>query len=70
MGVWDTVISVFDDKFHPIIDALGIKDTSLPNNVDVARHALAIQENRKPYLPTLYKRTNAKDDLKQVCIRR
>lgn len=49
MGVWDTVGSVY-----ATIDALRIKDTSLPATVDIALHALSLQENRKAFLPTLW----------------
>lgn len=49
VGVWDTVGSVY-----ATIDALRIKDTSLPATVDIALHALSLQENRKEFLPTLW----------------
>lgn len=47
--VWDTVGSVFNT-----IDALHIKDTSLPACIDVALHALSLQEDRQVFLPTLW----------------
>ncbi|KZT09411.1 uncharacterized protein LAESUDRAFT_552679 [Laetiporus sulphureus 93-53] len=47
VGVWDTVGSVYNQ-----IDALSIKDTDLPATIDVALHALSLQENRKKFLPT------------------
>ncbi|KAF9225781.1 hypothetical protein BS17DRAFT_699538 [Gyrodon lividus] len=60
VGVWDTVGSVYNT-----IDALNIKDTSLPVTVDAALHAISLQENRKKFLPTLW--TPPKDGLgKQV----
>ena len=70
VGVWDTVGSVYGT-----IDALNIKDTSLPATIDVALHALALQENRESFLPTLWtlpesnkvKRGNDIQVLKQVC---
>ncbi|KAF8843830.1 hypothetical protein BDN67DRAFT_896119 [Paxillus ammoniavirescens] len=49
VGVWDTVGSVYQT-----IDALNIKDTSLPATVDVALHAISLQENRQKFLPTLW----------------
>lgn len=49
VGVWDTVGSVYKT-----IDALDIKDTSLPATIDVALHGLSLQENRKKFLPTLW----------------
>ena len=70
VGVWDTVGSVYNT-----IDALNIKDTSLPPTIDIALHALALQENRQRFLPTLWtlpetnkvKRGNSTQVLKQVC---
>ena len=60
---------------YKAIDALSIKDTSLPPTVDIALHALALQENRKEFLPTLWtlpetnitKRGNNTQVLKQAC---
>ncbi|GBE84207.1 hypothetical protein SCP_0601850 [Sparassis crispa] len=49
VAVWDTVGSVLNT-----IDALSIKDTSLPPTIDVALHALSLQENRQKFLPTLW----------------
>ncbi|KAG1730060.1 hypothetical protein EDB19DRAFT_2012156 [Suillus lakei] len=49
VGVWDTVGSV-----DSTLDALAIKDTSLPATVDIALHALALHENREKFLPTLW----------------
>lgn len=49
VGVWDTVGSVQGQ-----IDALSIKDTNLPPTVQYAFHALALQENREKFLPTLW----------------
>ncbi|KAF9817313.1 hypothetical protein IEO21_03573 [Rhodonia placenta] len=65
IGVWDTVGSVYGE-----IDALSITDTSLPGTVDVALHALSLQENRKKFLPTLWEKPKgglgANQILKQV----
>lgn len=64
--MWDTVGSVYNT-----IDALSIKDTSLPASVDVALHALSLQENRQKFLPTLWTvpagGLRAGQVLKQVC---
>jgi hypothetical protein len=49
VGVWDTVGSVYKT-----IDALNIIDTSLPATIDVALHAISLQENRQMFLPTLW----------------
>ncbi|KIK79435.1 hypothetical protein PAXRUDRAFT_161314 [Paxillus rubicundulus Ve08.2h10] len=49
IGVWDTVDSVYGT-----IDALSIKDTSLPAKIDIALHAISLQENRQKFLPTLW----------------
>ena len=70
VGVWDTVGSVYNT-----IDALNIKDTSLPPTIDIALHALALQENRGKYLPSLWtlpetnkvKRGNTTQVLKEAC---
>lgn len=66
VGVWDTVGSVFDE-----INALSIKDKSLPATVKVALHALSIHENREEFLPTLWKtppggKLGAQQTLKQI----
>ena len=49
VGVWDTVGSIYNT-----IDALSIQDTSLESTIDIALHALSLQENRQKYLPTLW----------------
>jgi hypothetical protein len=36
------------------VDALRLEDTVLPASVDVALHALSLQENRKEFRPTLF----------------
>ncbi|EGN98570.1 hypothetical protein SERLA73DRAFT_74765 [Serpula lacrymans var. lacrymans S7.3] len=50
VGVWDTVGSVLNE-----INALNIEDGSLPASIDVALHAVSMQENRQKFLPTLWK---------------
>ena len=49
IGVWDTVGAVYN-----MIDALSIKDTNLPTIVDVALHAVCLQDNRREFRPTLW----------------
>jgi len=67
VGVWDTVgamgipisfLGLFDDKDE-------FYDTKLGSNVEIARHALAIDEHREDFKPTIWtERTDL--DLKQV----
>lgn len=67
VGVWDTVgamgiplsfLGLFDDKDE-------FYDTKIGKNICIARHAIAIDEHRKDFEPTLWQpRTNM--DLKQV----
>jgi len=67
VGVWDTVgamgipvsfLGLFDDKDE-------FYDTKIGKNVRIARHALAIDEHREDFIPTLWSpRENM--DLKQV----
>lgn len=52
MGVWDTVDAVYN--YTRIKDALSIADPSLPASIDIALHALSLQENRDLFLPTLW----------------
>lgn len=49
IGVFDTVGSVYKQ-----INALEIVDASLPHCVDIALHAISLQENREKFLPTLF----------------
>ncbi|KAH9991111.1 hypothetical protein BJV77DRAFT_1068455 [Russula vinacea] len=46
--VWDTVEPIY------AVDALRLRDTVLPASVDVALHALSLQENRKEFRPKLF----------------
>ncbi|KAJ7837370.1 hypothetical protein B0H14DRAFT_2362401, partial [Mycena olivaceomarginata] len=48
LGVWDTVEAVY------AVDALHLKDSVVPASVDVALHAVSLQENRKEFRPTLF----------------
>ncbi|KAI6124774.1 hypothetical protein EDD16DRAFT_1474821 [Pisolithus croceorrhizus] len=52
VGVWDTVDAVYN--YTRIKDALSIADPSLPASIDIALHALSLQENRDLFLPTLW----------------
>lgn len=54
VGVWDTVGAVYNFSPTPVKDALSITDPSLPANIDIALHALSLQENRNLFLPTLW----------------
>jgi hypothetical protein len=65
VGVWDTVGATFD-----VIDALSIKDQKFLPNVEVALHALALQENRERFAPTLWDQPGSlgpNQIFKQVC---
>ncbi|KAG2063174.1 hypothetical protein BDR04DRAFT_587290, partial [Suillus decipiens] len=65
VGVWDTVGTVY-----ATIDALQFKDTNLPATINIALHALSLQENRQKFLPTLWSipqgRLPANQTLKQI----
>ncbi|KAI6162583.1 hypothetical protein EDD17DRAFT_1776577 [Pisolithus thermaeus] len=52
VGVWDTVDAVYN--YTRVKDALSIADPSLPASIDIALHALSLQENRDLFLPTLW----------------
>jgi uncharacterized protein (DUF2235 family) len=64
VGVWDTVGSLgipdgivpFLNKFDKALDQklYGFLDTDLSPRVDAGYHAVAIDEHRKPFLPTLW----------------
>lgn len=74
MGCWDTVgalgipdeVNVIRKWFRP--EKYIFNDTTLSDNVLVARHALSIDEMRRSYAPTLWDETedNAGRDIKQV----
>ena len=67
VGVWDTVgamgipisfLGLFDDKDE-------FYDTKMGSNITIARHALALDEHRKDFTPTIWQpRTSV--DIKQV----
>jgi uncharacterized protein (DUF2235 family) len=65
VGVWDTVgaLGIPDEIFIPALRKLdkaidarlyGFLDTDLSTRVKAAYHAVAIDEHRKPFLPTLW----------------
>jgi uncharacterized protein (DUF2235 family) len=67
VGVWDTVgamgipisfLGLFDDKDE-------FYDTKIGKNVNIARHAMAIDEFRKDFVPTVWT-PNQNMDIKQV----
>ncbi|KAG9121727.1 hypothetical protein FRC07_002195, partial [Ceratobasidium sp. 392] len=65
--VWDTVSAVFAKKPVPIKDAdlLGIPDSELPPNVELALHAMAFHENRRLFRATLFEPNNC-TQLKEI----
>jgi uncharacterized protein (DUF2235 family) len=60
IGVWDTVGALgipIDGWRAPFVDRLwGFHDTELSSHVSAAYHALAIDEQRGPFKPTIWKR--------------
>ncbi|KAG8718714.1 hypothetical protein FRC09_012232 [Ceratobasidium sp. 395] len=66
VGTWDTVGSV-DDGSGPKIDALRLKDSNMPPNVEIALHAVSFHENRCKFPCMLYTGlTSPSQTLKQV----
>ena len=66
IGVWDTVgelgipLEVFDKFNRKILDCR-FHDVQLSSYVDYAYHAVAIDEHRKPFLPTLWEQQKGND---------
>lgn len=54
IGVWDTVGSLGIPKKGGVAKELQFFDTELSGTVEYAYHALAIDEHRAPFLPTLW----------------
>lgn len=54
IGVWDTVGSLGIPKKGGVAKELQFHDTELSGTVENAFHALAIDEHRQPFLPTLW----------------
>ena len=71
IGVWDTVgalgipIEVFDVINRDILDCR-FHDVELSSYVDYAYHAVAIDEHRKPFMPTLWEQQQKGIDAHQV----
>ena len=67
VGVWDTVgaMGLPFSFFGLIKDEHRFYDNKLGSNVDIARHALSLDEKRDDFEPTIWK-PNKKVDLKQV----
>jgi uncharacterized protein (DUF2235 family) len=62
IGVWDTVGALgIPLPGNPLVDLInkrwGFHDTQLSSTVDGAFHAVAIDEHRKPFLPTLWQQS-------------
>lgn len=72
IGVWDTVgsLGIPDDfGFLNLLDNAGdhtFHDTSLGKNVQAARHALAMDELRGTFQPTLWTELDADRNVKQI----
>lgn len=74
MGCWDTVgalgipdeVNIIRKWFKP--EKYRFNNTTLSDNVLVARHALSIDEKRRSYAPTLWDESDSDDarDMKQV----
>jgi len=54
IGVWDTVGSLGIPKKGGVAEELQFHDTKLSGTVENAYHALAVDEHREPFLPTLW----------------
>jgi len=54
IGVWDTVGSLGIPKKGGVAEKYQFHDTELSGTVEYGYHALAIDEHRKPFLPTLW----------------
>ncbi len=69
VGVWDTVgslgipLGLFQKAFGK---KHAFHDTKLGQNIEHAYHALAIDEKRKPFKPTLWEKTHDDQHLEQV----
>ena len=71
IGVWDTVgalgipLEVFDTINRDLLDCR-FHDVELSSYVDYAYHAVAIDEHRKPFMPTLWEQQQKGIDAHQV----
>ncbi|MGR5118952.1 DUF2235 domain-containing protein [Vibrio astriarenae] len=72
IGVWDTVgaLGIPNDKYllnlFDVVSKYSFHDVKLSENVQVARHAVAIDEKRGSFSPTLWESDNGTSDIKQV----
>ena len=67
IGVWDTVGSLGIPKKGGVARELQFHDTELSGTVENAYHALAIDEHREPFLPTLWSyKPKASQKIEQV----
>jgi uncharacterized protein (DUF2235 family) len=72
LGVWDTVgsLGIPDDlALLNLLDGIGshqFRNTQLSNNVHHARHAVAIDERRQSFTPTLWDNIGTHPDAKQI----
>jgi len=71
IGVWDTVgelgipLEVFNEINRDLLDCR-FYDVKLSSYVDYAYHAVAIDEHRKQFLPTLWEQQQDEKDAQQV----
>jgi uncharacterized protein (DUF2235 family) len=68
IGVWDTVgsVGIPGNIDHVFKDYYGFHDTELGARVDCALHALALDEQREDFVPTLWTQKQAGKDRGQV----
>jgi len=67
IGVWDTVGSLGIPKDGGVAKELQFYDTELSGTVENGYHALAIDEHRRPFLPTLWNsKPKASQKIEQV----
>ena len=72
LGVWDTVGALGIPEDLPLLGLLDrpeqyhFHDTALSRTVKNARHAVALDEKRASFEPTLWSGVEARDDVKQV----
>ena len=70
IGVWDTVGALGNPRYWlPLPDQRRFFNTHLVGNIVTARHALALNEKRRAFVPTLWTRTkteDSNDDIQQV----
>ncbi|QRV72166.1 hypothetical protein RhiJN_00180 [Ceratobasidium sp. AG-Ba] len=65
IGVWDTVGAIYGKGGHEITNLLGIPDTELSPNIELALHVCAFHENRRRFRVTLFE-PNQTTTLKEV----